>query len=128
MGLNVGAQTAFSDNACRHSHHRAIFRNILHHHRIRAHLDIVAHGDIAKNLGSAAHAHVVAKRWTIGVIGITNGDLLVDPTVPSNPSRSDDRANAMLNDEAWTKFTSVNHESGNRAEEYGGRPYQNFSR
>ncbi len=73
------------DNACWHTSHHAVARNVFHHHGIGTDEHIVAHCDAANHFRTAAHLHVVAYYGSLQIMVKPYSDLLVYLAVFANP-------------------------------------------
>ena len=72
------------DNACWHTSHHAVARNVFHHHGIGTDEHIVAHCDAANHFRTAAHLHVVAYYGSLQIMVKPYSDLLVYLAVFAN--------------------------------------------
>ena len=84
------------DNACWHTSHHAVARNVFQQHGSGYDEHIVAHCDAANHFSTAAHLHVVAYYGSLQIMVKPYSDLLVYLAVFANPLGRDDCGKTML--------------------------------
>lgn len=86
-----------SDHACRNTANYSVFRNIFDNSGIRRDYDIISQCNIPHDLRARRNPHAVTNDRWIRIKCIANGNLLINPTITPDRTRSNIGRKSMLN-------------------------------
>ena len=120
LGLPGGRTTP--DDATGHAEHRGAGLDMVEHDGVGPNRGTIADRDPADDLRTRGDAHVVANRRSVGVVGVADDDVLVDPAIRPDALRRDQGRDAVLDEQAGTDVLGVDLQAGQRRAQPGERP------